>query len=123
MEDKETPDERVIQGSEVVRSPGNVDTEQGSEVVTGDLATETVEENWDSSDVQDATRVIKPNMAYENDQKFFRNVGHYLGVSLFISLAIVGVLAALKIEVPQMLVAVASGILGIFGAMFGIRGK
>jgi len=79
-------------------------------------------EDWSSSEDQGQSSV-RLEMAYEKDQKFFRNVGHYLGASLIISLGLVGALALCEIEVPQMLVAVASGILGIFGAMFGFRGK
>lgn len=79
-------------------------------------------DDWGESDLH-GSGIRVEQAAYVSDQQFFRSVAHYLGVTLVLSCVAATALAAVNLEIPQLLVAVASSILGIFGAMFGLRGR
>ncbi len=79
--------------------------------------------DWGESDVAEGKPPLRfeasEPLAYQKDQQFFRTALHYVGVVSLIAIVGALILAYLGKEIPQFVVAIGSGALGIFGVMFG----
>ena len=59
-------------------------------------------------------------VAYMNDKLIYRSVVHITGLALIVCLISILWLAVMDKNVPQSFVAISSGIVGIYGALFGV---
>lgn len=78
--------------------------------------------SWAADDRTNEPPVVPTQApAYHNDQKFFRLVIHFSGWTLLISVVGMILLSAKELEIPQGLVAIASGIVGLLAGVFATK--
>lgn len=101
---------------------GETDANAGAEMVrrvaAPDLDTGLSWGTYADKDPSSGAVTRKP-LAFEQDQSFFRTALHYIGGTTILAILGALALAFADKEVPQFLVAIGSGALGLFGAMFG----
>lgn len=96
--------------SEISNDETEVDSADFKEATNGQVS-------WGINEIEAPAKKV----AYEDDRQFYRALIHYLGLTLLVSLASVAALAVMGKEIPQIYVAVTSGIVGVAGAIFGVR--
>ena len=72
--------------------------------------------------VTDTSSFDKAPPAYQHDPLFFRNVAHWLGLTITLSIVAVSVLVWQEAAVPDGLIAIGSAAVGAMASVFRVGG-